>query len=283
MRLLALETSGDPASIALVVDGEVQAECSFPSRTALCRSLPERLQWVLGGPPTPGSLDALAVSLGPGSFTGLRVGVALVKALAQVLQVPLVGVPTHEAVAARVPCEGGALWVIQHARETDLYATAFHASDGAWVAEGPCRVVSVAALGAKLAAEARGPAACGRGTPCPSQEEGGPAMIAPRAIQGRGTPCPSLERGRPPLRASEHNPVRLVGEGLERHGEALRAVAPEALQMAPELWLPTAASVGLLAYGRVAQADPDAVWSLRPIYVLASQAERAQGVDLGLS
>lgn len=233
MRLLALETSGDPASIALVVDGEVQAECSFPSRTALCRSLPERLRWVLGGAPTPGSLDALAVSLGPGSFTGLRVGVALVKALAQVLDVPLVGVPTHEAVSARVPCEGATLWVIQHARETDLYATAFHASDGAWVAEGPCRVVSVAALGAKLAA---------------SQE-----------------------------------PARVVGEGLERHGEALRAVAPEALQMAPELWLPTAASVGLLAYGRVAQADPDAVWSLRPIYVLASQAERAQGVDLGLS
>jgi len=233
MRLLALETSGDPASIALIVDGQAQAECSFPSRTALCRSLPDRLQSVLGGPPTPGSLDALAVSLGPGSFTGLRVGVALVKALAQVLGVPLVGVPTHEAIASRVPCEGGVLWVIQHARETDLYASAFHAADGAWVADGPCRVVSVAALGAKL--------------------------------------------------ETAQEPVRVVGEGLQRHGEALRAAAPEALQLAPDRWLPTAASVGMLAFSRVAQADPDAVWNLRPIYVLASQAERAQGVDLGLS
>ena len=233
MRLLALETSGDPASVALVVDGTLQAECSFPSRTALCRSLPERLQSVVGGPPRPGSLDALAVSLGPGSFTGLRVGVALVKALAQVLGVPLVGVPTHDAIAAGVPTQNGTLWVIQHARETDLYATRFHVRDDAWVADGPCQVVSVGALGATLVATSE--------------------------------------------------PVLVVGEGLERHGQALRAAAPHAVQLGPDLWVPRASRVGLLAAQRILQADPDAVWNLRPIYVLASQAERAQGVDLGLS
>jgi tRNA threonylcarbamoyladenosine biosynthesis protein TsaB len=233
MRLLALETSGDPASVALVVDGKVEGEVSFPSRTALSRSLPEHIQAVLGGAPTPGSVDALAVSLGPGSFTGLRVGVALMKALAHVLGVPLLGVPTHEVVACRVPCGDGVLWVIQHAREMDLYVSRFHACGAAWAADGPCRVMSVTALGAKLAAT------------------GGP--------------------------------LRVVGEGLERHGETLHAAAPEALQLAPELWLPQASSVGRIALSRVAQADPDAVWNLHPIYVLASQAERAQGVDLGLS
>lgn len=260
MRLLALETSGDPASVALIVDGQVEVECSFPSRSALCRSLPERLEAVLDGPPVSGRLDALAVSLGPGSFTGLRVGVALVKALAQVLGVPLVGVPTQEAIAARVPCDSGPLWVVQHARETDLYASRFHPEGGVWVADGPCSVVSVAALGARLAAEARGMTPERRNVLCPSDQR------------------PGAQRGR----ADDHR-VRVVGEGLERHGASLRAAAPEALQLGAHLWLPTAASVGLLAFRRIEQADPDAVWNLRPIYVLASQAERAQGVDLGLS
>ncbi|MEN6305282.1 MAG: tRNA (adenosine(37)-N6)-threonylcarbamoyltransferase complex dimerization subunit type 1 TsaB [Armatimonadia bacterium] len=124
MQVLGLETSEYVSSIALLRDGEVAGEQSFPSRMNLCETLTARIQELLGVERAcEAELDALAVSQGPGSFTGLRVGVATAKALAHVCRLPLVGVPTQEVLAAGAPFEvGERLCVLQKARQGHVYA-----------------------------------------------------------------------------------------------------------------------------------------------------------------
>jgi tRNA threonylcarbamoyladenosine biosynthesis protein TsaB len=69
-------------------------------------------------------LERIGVTVGPGSFTGLRVGVAFAKGLAQALAIPLVGVGTLEAMAAGEP---GLAFAVLDARRDQLYLQAFEA------------------------------------------------------------------------------------------------------------------------------------------------------------
>jgi len=101
MALLALETTWDLASVCVVADGKVRSE-ERPGRQTIARDLVpwcERLLAELGLGPQ--DLGAVAVDIGPGSFTGTRIGVATAKALAQALGIPLFGIPSLDVVAWR--------------------------------------------------------------------------------------------------------------------------------------------------------------------------------------
>ncbi|MFA0775496.1 MAG: hypothetical protein THHGLFOP_001013, partial [Candidatus Fervidibacter sp.] len=113
MRWLALETTGELVSVA-VWDAErkgVVAEVSASAYQTLTQRLPDLVQATLRQAQTDFSdLDLIAVSLGPGSFTSVRVGLAFAKGLAMALDKPIVGVPTLEALAmAASGVEGGLL------------------------------------------------------------------------------------------------------------------------------------------------------------------------------
>jgi hypothetical protein len=74
----------------------------------------------------------------------------------------------------------------------------------------------------------------------------------------------------------------LVGDGVARNLDALRETLGDVACFAsPLLAIPRASTVATLAFERLADADPDAWHSLRPIYAMASQAERSLGIDLG--
>jgi tRNA threonylcarbamoyladenosine biosynthesis protein TsaB len=77
-------------------------------------------------------LDAIAVSAGPGSFTGLRVGLSVAKGLARAAAIPLVTVPTLEALALSVADRSGVICPLLDARKGELYAAAFEAAPGVW-------------------------------------------------------------------------------------------------------------------------------------------------------
>ena len=100
MIVLGLETSGDTASLALCQGGRLLAGRAFPSRMNLCRDLAGEIKAVLDFLPDGEALGGIAVSLGPGSFTSLRIGVVTAKAMAHQMEIPLVGVPTPVALAA---------------------------------------------------------------------------------------------------------------------------------------------------------------------------------------
>jgi tRNA threonylcarbamoyl adenosine modification protein YeaZ len=141
-------------------------------------------------------LDAVVVGLGPGPFTGLRVGLVTAAAMGDALGLPVHGVPTHDALAAGVP---GAVLVVTDARRREVYWSLL--VDGVRT-HGP-EVVAPADLAARLgpggdlgpvdrvlgdAAEQVGPPEAGGGTPGPTPA--GLVAVAAPALRAGGPPGP---------------------------------------------------------------------------------------------
>ncbi len=102
MLVLGMDTSGVCGSVAVVRDGEVLGVVSSASEEAYSSRIFRQLEFLLAEVKVGlGEVDVFAVSAGPGSFTGLRVGLAAVKGWAEVYGKPIVGVSALEAVAVQ--------------------------------------------------------------------------------------------------------------------------------------------------------------------------------------
>lgn len=113
MLILAFDTATDVATSALVADGEVLGERA--SRAVALLEDVDALLRQAGARTT--DIEALAVGIGPGSFTGVRVGLATARGLALALDVPVAGISTLEALAAGAP---GAVPVVD-ARRSEIF------------------------------------------------------------------------------------------------------------------------------------------------------------------
>ena len=132
MKILAFESSAVSASVALVEDEKLIAQsfqnCGLThSRTLL--PMAESLLKNCGV--TLDEVDALAVAHGPGSFTGVRIGVATVKGLALGADKPCIGVSTLEAMAWGARALGGRLCCVMDARAGQVYNALFTVENGA--------------------------------------------------------------------------------------------------------------------------------------------------------
>jgi tRNA threonylcarbamoyladenosine biosynthesis protein TsaB len=138
MKILAVDSSTSSGSVALVDGLRVMAEWNLESvRThnrRLLKTIDELLEalgWTLE------DLDGLAVALGPGSFTGIRIGIGTIKTLAWALDKPYVGIPTLDALAAPLQFAPKPVCPVLDARRKEVY-TAFYQPDGS----GTCRRMS---------------------------------------------------------------------------------------------------------------------------------------------
>lgn len=134
MNLLAIETTGANASVAIINEKkEICEERCDETLNHLRLLIPMMEQLLKKCKLQLNDIDAIAVSEGPGSFTGIRIGMATAKALAQVLNLDVVCVPTLKTFAYTVPEEKRILCPIFDARRSQVYAGAYH-----WNEHGIC-------------------------------------------------------------------------------------------------------------------------------------------------
>lgn len=125
MIVLALDTALNACSVALVEDERVLARLTEPMVRGHQERLALMVQEVMAQAGLAFSaLDRIAVTVGPGSFTGLRVGLAFAKGLSLALDRPCIGIGSLQALAASVPSEGLVAAVID-GRRGQLYVQAY--------------------------------------------------------------------------------------------------------------------------------------------------------------
>lgn len=122
MSILAIDTSTLVSSVALAQPGRLLAEITVQTKKTHSEHLMPHIADLLDKASQKRSdLTAVAVSIGPGSFTGLRIGLATAKALAYTLQLPLVGVPTLAALAFGCYAPGVMLAPMLDAQKDNVY------------------------------------------------------------------------------------------------------------------------------------------------------------------
>ena len=141
MLILAIETSGETASAALVTEGKVLAETNFAfgavranyaniARITHSETLMPMIDFLLNTSRIPLSdIDCIALSAGPGSFTGLRIGAATAKALCHAAGKRLIPVPTLDALAYNV-CGYSIVAPVMDARRGQVYTCSYANEDG---------------------------------------------------------------------------------------------------------------------------------------------------------
>jgi len=152
--ILALDTTSPTGSVALYAQGQLQGEVLLHLKTTHAERLLGAVDQLLNGVGVSlGDLDALAVVRGPGSFTGLRVGMATAKGLALSLERPLVGISTLEALAYNVPFASMQVCALLDARKNEVYAGLYRFESGRMQPVGDEQVVAPEKLLAALDTE----------------------------------------------------------------------------------------------------------------------------------
>ena len=151
MLILAFETSAKAASVALLEDGKLLGE-SYQN-TGLTHSqtlmvMAENLLSQCGK--TVADVTAAAVAAGPGSFTGVRIGVAAAKGFAWGREIPCYGVSTLEAMALSLGVYQGYVCPCMDARRSQVYNSLFYVNQGVPERVSEDRAISLAELGAEL-------------------------------------------------------------------------------------------------------------------------------------
>ena len=131
MLILAFESSAKSASVALVKDGALLSQYSQCSALTHSRTLLPMAEDMLKNAEVKLSeVDLIAVAHGPGSFTGIRIGVSTVKGLSWAADKPCVGVSTLEAMAWHGLMAGGYVCPVMDARRQQVYNALFKIEDG---------------------------------------------------------------------------------------------------------------------------------------------------------
>jgi tRNA threonylcarbamoyladenosine biosynthesis protein TsaB len=151
---LILETSGRGAKVGLARGGAIVRAVALDDTRRHARDLAATVEAVLKAESlAPTDLTGVMVGRGPGSYTGLRVGLMSAKALAYALGCELRAVDTFAAIAQQAPAEARDVWVIADALQEQVYIQRFTRNDSEWLAADALRIVPVAEWLTELVAD----------------------------------------------------------------------------------------------------------------------------------
>ena len=178
MKILALETSAKAVSAAVSEDGKILASGYQDTGLTHSRTLMPIVEHILKNTDlTVADMDIIAAAVGPGSFTGIRIGVAAAKGLACASQKPVVGVSTLAAMARNVAFADGLVVCAMDARRQQVYNALFEAKDGRLTRLTEDRAISLADLAEELKA-----------SPLPRTIVGDGAQLCFRYMEDAGVP-----------------------------------------------------------------------------------------------
>ena len=220
MKILALETSAKAVSAAVSEDGKIL--CSGYQDTGLThsRTLMPIVEHILKNTGLAvADMDAIAVAAGPGSFTGIRIGVAAAKGLAFAADKPAVGVSTLAAMARNVAFCDGLVICAMDARRQQVYNTLFEAKDGRLTRLTPDRAIALEELAEEL-----------RSDPRPKTVVGDGAKLCFAHLTEAGIPCRLAPAH---LVMQNAMSVALEAEAMAAEGNLVSAQALEPVYLRP--------------------------------------------------
>ncbi len=151
MKILGIETATRTGSVAVISSNGVIAEYTLNIEATHSERLMETVERVLRGAGIAlADLDGLSVSVGPGSFTGLRIGIATVKGIALATGKPIAAVPTLKALAWNMPHAGYLVCPVLDARKKEVYAALYRYENGLPVAAMDAQTLSLDALAERI-------------------------------------------------------------------------------------------------------------------------------------
>ncbi|MCX7843647.1 MAG: tRNA (adenosine(37)-N6)-threonylcarbamoyltransferase complex dimerization subunit type 1 TsaB [Clostridia bacterium] len=131
MKILAVDTSSQVAAVAVSEGTKILGEYSINHKNTHSQKLMPMVNELLGSlEMTASDIDVFAASIGPGSFTGLRIGVTAIKAMAFAAGKPVVSVPTLEALAYNAPVSDCLICSIMDARNNQVYTALYKYEKG---------------------------------------------------------------------------------------------------------------------------------------------------------
>jgi len=131
MKILAVDTSTTSCSVAVVDESVLLAEMTIVREQTHSKHLMEMIHAVIGFAGLAISvLDGFVVTIGPGTFTGLRIGISTVKGLAVASGRPIVGVSSLDALAEQCACSSHLICPLIDARKGEVYFSRYRVQDG---------------------------------------------------------------------------------------------------------------------------------------------------------
>ena len=259
MKILALETSAKAVSAAVCEDGKLL--CAAYQNTGLTHSqtlmpLVERMLKNAGL--SVGEMDAIAAAEGPGSFTGIRIGIAAAKGLAFGADKPVIGVSTLAAMARNICFADGWILCAMDARRSQIYNAIFYAHEGTLTRLTPDRAIALGDLADELR---RNPY---ENVPVPDFAEGVPALNF-----AEGVPVPGFVNHSPVRKVDYPNPLHIVGDGAELCADFLNQCGIACQLAPPHLIMQNAAAVAREAEISGKLVSPG---ELKPFYLRPPQA-----------
>lgn len=126
MKILAVDTSSNVATVAICEDERLLGEYTIHHQKTHSQKLVPMIKELMSSLDlAPKDIDLFAGSIGPGSFTGLRIGITTIKAMAYALKKPVIGVPSLDALAYNIPENERLICPIMDARNKQVYTAIY--------------------------------------------------------------------------------------------------------------------------------------------------------------